>query len=279
MKTIPDRLLFGTAGVPQTSPQASTLSGIRHILTLDLDCLEVEFVQGVKMGMDTAGAIYEEAKKIGIALSVHAPYYISLNSPEEGIRLMSQERLLRSARVGRKCGAQSVVFHPGYYGKNEPEKAYENIKQGIQEVNSILRSERNPIILRPETMGKKAQFGTLEEVLLLCQEIDGILPCIDFSHLYAREGKANSYLHFHRILTKVAKKLGDAALKNMHIHISGTEYNKKGEIKHLNLHESDFRFDDWIQALKDFDVAGKVICESPQQENDAIMLKKLYYGT
>jgi deoxyribonuclease-4 len=126
-------------------------------------------------------------------------------------------------------------------------------------------------------MGKKRQFGSLEEVLLLCREIDGVQPCVDFSHIHARSGKANTYLEFHRILMKIGKKLGEKALKNMHIHISGSVYNDKGEMKHVNLEESDFLFDEWIQALKDFDVRGIVICESPEQDKDALMLKYLYH--
>lgn len=271
-----DRLLFGTAGVPKSSPQTSTLSGIRRIRELGLDCQEVEFVQGVKMGMDTARSIREEAEKLDVALSVHAPYFVSLNSPRESTRLMSQQRLLHSARLARELGARSVVFHSGYYATNTPENTFETIKKSLKEVVSILKSERNPVVLRPETMGKKSQFGSLEEILFLCQDVEGLLPCIDFSHLYAREGKANTYLHFHRTLTKIEKKLGKDAVINMHIHISGIAYNEKGEMKHLMLNEGDFRYDDWIQALKDHGVAGMVICESPDQEKDALMLKKLY---
>lgn len=274
-----DRLLFGTAGVPQSSAGTSTLAGIRCISDLGLDCLEIEFVQGVKMGTSTASLIGEEAKKMNVALSVHAPYHINLNSPEEGKFLASQERILTSARLAKIAGARSVVFHPGFYRKGSPqEEAYDNIKKGIKEVVSILRAERNPVVLRPETMGKRAQFGSLEEILFLCRDVEGLQPCVDFSHIHAREGKMNSYLDFQRILKKIEKKLGAGALSNMHIHISGIMYNDKGEMKHLNLIESDFRYDEWIQALRDFDVKGMVICESPDQEGDAVMLKKLFYS-
>ena len=273
-----DKLLFGTAGVPKSTSGTSTVSGIQRIAELGLDCLEVEFVQGVKMGSDMAEKVNAEAKKHNVFLSVHAPYYINLNSVEAGKRLASQERILSSARLAEKCGAQSVVIHLGFYGKEKPETAYEEIKKGMQEVVSILRAERSPVVLRPETMGKKAQFGSLEEVLLLCRELDGLQPCVDFSHIHARGGKANTYREFFRILKKIGKKLGDGALKNMHIHISGSKYNNKGEMKHLNLEESDFLFDEWIQALKDFDVRGMLICESPEQDKDALMLKNLFYS-
>lgn len=277
MNTGADRLLFGTAGVPHSSPGASSLAGIKHIAQLGLDCMEVEFVKGVKMGSDTAKKIAESAQKLGIRLSVHAPYYINLNSPDKGKWLASQERILNSARLAALCGAKSVVFHCGYYGEKSPENAFQNIKMGLKEIVSILKSERTPISLRAETMGKKSQFGSLEEILLLCREIDGLLPCIDFSHIHAREGKVNSYLEFYRILTKISKKLGKESLSDLHIHISGVEYSAKGEIRHLNLKESDFKYDEWIQALKDLDVKGMVICESPIQEHDAVMLKNFYY--
>jgi deoxyribonuclease-4 len=270
------KLLFGTAGVPNSAPDSLTLAGIQCVAQLGLDCLEIEFVKGLKMGIDTAQKIREKAEAQNIRLSVHAPYYVNLNAAEEGKRLVSQERLLSSARMAEICGAKSAVFHPGYYGKAEAEKAFETITDGLKEVVSILKKERNPVVLRPETMGKKTQFGSLEEILFLCREVDGLEPCIDFSHIHAREGKANSYAEFHRILKKIEKKRGEKTLKNLHIHISGVEYNAKGEMKHIDLQDSDFRYDEWIQALKDYGVAGVVICESPNLEKDALMLKKLY---
>ncbi len=278
MTSASKKLLFGTAGVPHSASAASTLSGIQRISELGLDCLEIEFVRGVKIGSDMCQKIREKAKALNVSLSVHAPYYINFNSPEEGKKLASQERLLTSARMAEKCGAKSVVFHAGYYGGTDPEQAYKTIKKGLMDIVSIMKSERNPVIFRPETMGKKSQFGSLEEILFLCRDVDGILPCIDFAHIHARKGKANSYNEFHRILRKIEKKLGKEALKNVHIHITGIHYTAKGEIKHLNLKDSDLRYDDWIQALKDCAVEGMVICESPNLEQDAKMLKNLYYS-
>jgi len=276
MTSTAKKLLFGTAGIPDSAPQTSSLSALSHIHQLDLDCLEVEFVRGVKIRNDTAAKIREKAMALDIRLSVHAPYYVNLNSPEQGNRLQSHDHLLRSARMGHLCGAKCVVFHSGYYGGSTPEQTYNVIKKELREVLSVLKSERNPVILRIETMGKRSQFGSLDEVLSLCQEVESLEPCLDFSHIYAREGKANSYLDFHRILKKVEKRLGRSALENIHIHISGIDYNQKGEVKHLNLEESDFHYDEWVEALKDLEVKGMVICESPGRETDARMLKELY---
>jgi len=276
MSSAAEKLLFGTAGVPDSSPQTSTLSALQHLSEMGLDCLEMEFVRGVKIGSDTAARIKTKAAVLGIRLSAHAPYYVNLNSVEAGKRMQSQDHLLRSARAADQAGATSVVFHAGYYGPAAPEKAFAVVKKELAQVMASLRSERNPVTLRIETMGRRSQFGSLDEVITLCQEVDGLAPCLDFSHLHSREGKVNSYLDFHRVLKKVEKRLGWSALKDAHIHVSGIEYNLKGEIKHLNLPESDFRYDEWIQALKDLEVEGRVICESPGRETDAAMLKKLY---
>jgi len=276
--TAPKGLLFGTAGVPFSSADDSSLAGIERIVGLGLDGLEIEFVNGVKMGLDTAAKVREKAARLGVRLSVHAPYHINFNSENPGIRLQSRERLLKTARVGAACGAVSVVFHAAFYGKDTAEATYAAVKQELAAVQSIVRSERLAITLRVETMGKRAQFGSLDEVLALCRDVDGLQPCLDFSHLYAREGKINSYADFERVLTKVARKLGPRSLRNVHVHIAGIHFGDRGEIKHLNLEETEYRYDEWLQALRDLGVEGLVICESPNLEGDAVMLKKLYHA-
>jgi deoxyribonuclease-4 len=269
-------LLFGTGGLPESSPDAGTIAGLEHLKDLGLDALEAEFVRGVKIQTEAAHQIRDKAAALGLALSVHAPYYISFNSPEPGTRLQSRDHLLRSARMAREMGARSVVFHAGYYGASTPEQTYAVMKSEIGEVLAVLRSERNPLAIRIETMGKKSQFGSLDEVLLLCRELDGLWPCLDFSHLFAREGKGNSKVDFLRVLRKVEKHLGREALHDIHIHISGIAFNEKGEIKHLNLRDTGYRHEEFIEALRDMRAEGLVICESPDRANDARLLKSLY---
>jgi deoxyribonuclease-4 len=276
MTAVPDGLLFGTAGVPASSDDPSSVQGIERVYRIGLRAMELEFVNGVKMGLDTARKVAQKAAARKIRLSVHAPYFINLNSEDRGKRLQSQERILASARIAAVCGAQNVVFHAGFYGRSGPGRAADEIRKDLSQVLSILRSERVPVILRIETMGKKTQFGSLDEALLICRDLPGLQPCLDFSHIHAREGRVNSYDEFVRVLSKVEKKLGGRALRNAHIHISGCLYNESGELKHMDLMESDFRYDDWIEALRDFDVEGTVICESPNIEADALMIQKLY---
>jgi len=269
-------LFFGTAGVPDSTPQTSTLAALVHLKSLGLDGLEMEFVRGVKIGSETAEKVRRRADELGLLLSAHAPYYVNFNSREIGTRLQSREHLFRSARMAALCGCRSVVFHAGYYGSSTPEETFDILRTSLREILSVLKSERNPVTLRVETMGKRSQFGSLEEVVALCRDVEGLAPCLDFSHLHAREGKANGYVDFHRILRKIEKRLGRAALRDIHVHLSGIAYNEKGEIKHLNLADSDFRYGEWIAAVTDMNVEGLVICESPAREHDAAILKRLY---
>ena len=271
-----ERLLFGTGGVPHSSETQSTIDGIRRIAELGLGCMEIEFVQGVRMGEAGARLVAEAAVREGVKLSAHAPYFINLNARElEKIRA-SQNRILQTARIGSICGTESIVFHAAFYLGDSPEVAYNRVKQYLGEIMHELKRENNRVWIRPEITGKGSQFGTIDEALRLSTELDGVAPCIDFAHWHARTGEFNSYREFASVLSLVRERLGETALGNMHMHIAGIKYSKKGEIKHLNLRESDLRYSELLEALKDFDVRGLVICESPSLEEDALLLQESY---
>jgi deoxyribonuclease-4 len=269
-----EHLLFGTAGTPLSSKGNDSLSGIEQVHELGLGCMELEFVRGVKMGEKTARSVREVAEKLEIRLSVHAPYYINLNAEGETL-IKSKERILNSARIGNVCGAKSVVVHAGFIQGGGRRDVYEKIKKELIGIREQLKIEKIDIILRIETMGRGSQFGTLDEALEIT-EVEGVLPCIDFSHLHAITGKYNSKDEFASILARVEDRLGRSGLDNMHIHVSGIEYSDKGEKRHLVFEESDFKYKELAQAFCDFDIKGMVISESPNLETDAMALKNEY---
>jgi deoxyribonuclease-4 len=271
-----ERLLFGTAGAPPSSKPETTEGGIERVRELGLDCLEVEFVRGVRMSPQSATLVGEVAAKRGVKLTAHAPYFINLNAREPEKVRASKERILQTARIASLFGAVSIAFHSAYYFDDPPGKVYERVKQSLQEIREQLKAEGNHIWIKPEVMGKPSGFGNLEELLNLSTEVEGVAPCVDFAHGHARTGKSNSYAEFADVLKRIGERLGRRALENMHIHVSGIKYGEKGEIKHLMLRESDFRYGELLRALKDYEVKGLLICESPNQEEDALLLQQSY---
>jgi deoxyribonuclease IV len=271
-------LLFGTGGVPHSADKPKgQLNGIRRIAELGLGCTELEFVYGVRLTDAEAAMIANAAQRSKIRLTAHAPYYINLNAHEEDKLVSSQERLLKTAHVAALCGVGDIAFHAAFYMKDEPKDVYPRVKQLLTGIIAEIRRQNKHILLRPELMGKVSQFGTLEELLNLCSEVEGLWPCIDFAHLHARTGKYNTYYEFKGVLGQIEKKLGRPALDNMHIHVSGIQYTARvGEAMHLNLRESDFNYVEFLQALKEMDVKGVVICESPNLEEDALHLQETY---
>lgn len=270
-------LLFGTAGIPN-SAKKDTFSGIMKLRELDLDAMELEFVHGIKISHINAQKINTFSNKYNIKLSSHAPYYINLNSLEKEKIEASIQRIIKTAEISHICGAKNIVIHPGYYHNLDRLEVYNNIKRALHKIINEIQNFN--VILRIETMGKLSQFGSLEEILNLCQDLGPkVMPCIDFAHLHARTiGKINSYQEFCKVIDDINHKLGKNAIKDIHIHVSGIKYSEKGELYHLNFKESDFNYIDLIKALKDLEVEGLVICESPNLEEDAITLKKLYHS-
>jgi deoxyribonuclease-4 len=268
-------LLFGTAGIPTSTHPPTTADGIRRVAALGLDCMELAFVHGVYLNKAEAGAINGVARNNGIKLSAHAPYYLNFNPREEKKRHVSQGILHSTALISHLCGIQDVVFHPGFYMGDPPEQAFQTIKKALGEVLDKLTGDDNPITLRPEVSGKFTQFGTTDEIFRLAQELPQVAPCVDFAHWHAR-GNFNSYGEFTGLLKDLEKKLGRPALESVHFHISGIAYNKHGESKHLPLRASDLNYEELLRAFKDYGLKGTVICESPNPEEDALLLKETY---
>ncbi|MBI2145136.1 TIM barrel protein [Candidatus Woesearchaeota archaeon] len=271
-----NKLLFGTAGIPSAAKGTGTEGGIKNVRELGLDAMELEFVQSVNILPATAPKIKAAAAKENVTLTCHAPYYINLNAAEAEKIEASKKRLIKAAQVAEMCGGVSVAFHPGFYLGGDKEKVYETVKKELTAVVAELKNGGCKIWVRPETTGKRTQFGDLNEILRLCGEIEQVMPCIDYAHVHARESSNNTYGEFCEILAAVEKALGKEALKNMHIQIAGVNYNGSGERNHLNLDDSDLNYKDIIRSWKEFGIAGIVISESPNIEGDALMLKRLH---
>jgi len=264
---------FGPAGIPHACKKKDTLSGIKTVKELNLDAIELEFVYGVKLSVEQALEAKKLSKELGIVLTAHAPYYINLNSNEENKLENSIKFIVDSVKILFYAGGYSVCFHPGWYQKSTKEQSYERVKNALKKAMKKIKDEGYEVWVRPETMEGKSKFGELDEVIKLSQDIEGVLPCIDFAHLRYRNNW-NSKNDFENVLIKIEEGLGKEALKNMHIHISGIMLDKAGT--HVNLNESDLNWKEIFEVLKDFKIKGVIISESPNLEEDALLMKKYY---
>lgn len=258
-------------------------ANLKKFHDLGLKACEIAFTYSVYIKKkEDVERIGETAKKLGIRLSIHAPYWINLNSDDKEKVEKSKQRILNCCKVGTWLGAYRVVFHPGYYGikgnkqdakrinpsfkigvkPDYKEKAYENIKNNILDIQKTIKEKGYTPKLAPEIMGKVNVFGSIEEVNRLVRET-GCSFCIDFAHILARYKEYK----FKETLEKFGRH------KKLHIHFSGIIYGEKGEKKHKKTEKEEWR--KLIKILpKDKDIV--IINESPSTVEDAVEGLKIY---
>ncbi|MBW2979357.1 endonuclease IV [Candidatus Woesearchaeota archaeon] len=248
---------FGPAGFGMPS-----LKGLEHTKELGLTAAEVEFTYGVRMNNKTAEQLGIKAKKLGIALSVHAPYYINLATPDKKKLANSYRNVLQSCERAHFMHANPVVFHPAFYGKLEKNECYQLVKQRILELKDQIKKQGLKVQLAPETTGKPTQFGSFEEIMRLVHETKCSF-CVDFAHLYARNlGK----IDYNQLLKQLKR------FKHIHAHFSGIEYTEKGEKRHIPLKKAFFL--PLAKALLKYKPDITIINESPNIYDDAVKMKK-----
>ena len=268
---------FGTVGSPTGTPKkpGGSVGAIRFTRSIGLTALELGWVQSVRVTEATCADIKAASQEHEVAVSVHAPYFINLNAGSDEWP-KSRKRLMDAAHYGNLAGATDIIFHPGSYFGKPASEVLETAIPRLRECVDELRRAGNPVMLRPETMGKSAMLGSLEDALEMARAIEGVLPCLDFAHLHARpgDGTLNTMEEWSRLLESYGRALGESALRRLHIHLSGIEYGPKGEKKHLELKEADLDLRALLQALHAHGCAGRILCESPIMEMDALKMKR-----
>jgi deoxyribonuclease-4 len=253
------KILIGPAGLGSPG-----LAGLKYISSLGLDCAELSYTRGVYLKEEAAKEIGELAKKLKISLSIHAPYYINLASEDPEKITASKKRLFDSCQSGYFLGADYIVFHPAYYGKRSKEETYEMVKSGILEVQDALdEAGIGNVKLCPETTGKGSQFGDIDELCKLSKET-GCGLCVDFAHIYARNLGKIDYDY-------VCNSIKD--IKPLTAHFTGIVYGSKGERNHKNTEPE--RAKELLEYLKKYKIEIRIINESPQPIDDALMMKEI----
>ncbi len=269
-------LTFAVAGCPHSTPKpGGTVEGLRQAKKLGISAMEIEWVQTVPKDPNRMQEIRKTAEDLDMTLTVHAPYYINLNSPDPVTLAASKKRIIDALTMSEIAGVRSVCVHAAFNLKQPPDVVYENVSRAVEDI--LKQKKLFPSVnLGLETMGRQTQFGTMEEVLKISKEFD-LYPVIDPAHLHARyNGAVNSTAEWNDMFDLYQKYLGKKALGNVHMHFSGIAYGPKGEKHHLPLQESDAKWKDFLKVLKDRKIEGTVVCESPLLEEDTLLMQKTF---
>jgi len=267
---------FGPAGMPPMFKlMGATTSDVPKLLREEgLDAFEygaVQWGQKPQIKQEHAQKIGEETRKNDVKLSMHGSYYINLAGKKDVVEA-SKRRLIACATAADWMGAYVVVFHTGFYGNFEKNFAFKTCLNAIKEVKSEMQSLGLKVKLGPETMGRKFQVGSLEEILTINEQVEGTQLVIDWGHLHARGlGALKKAEDFRAIAEKVEQQLGTEALRSIHCHFSAIEFNSQGEKEHHTLDEKrygpDFRL--LAEVIADFQMHPTMICETPNLDVDA----------
>ncbi|MFW9839885.1 MAG: TIM barrel protein [Candidatus Thorarchaeota archaeon] len=276
---LPDKIRFGPAGYP--SEAKGNVKKVFDIFTdVGMDAFEYAAVYGLRTGKEKAKQIGDLSRQADIFMSMHAAYYISLASATARIRKASKQRLVKALKFAPLMNVKRIVFHAGTHGKRTPEETHTIIRDALKDVWETAGDLGEGALLAPEIAGKLSAYGSQEQIIRLCQEVDGCIPTIDWAHLYARsQGEVNEKDSYHKVLTEFEDELGDLFVNNMHFHVSGITFTEKGEAAHRPLGQ------DWgpdifplVEIVRECGYKPTFISESTNPLEGALYTKFLYEG-
>ena len=275
------RPLFGPSGHSESYAAeglTSTADMPRWTSARGLDIFEYSFGRGVRVSTATAAAIGEKCDEYGVEMSVHAPYFINFASPEPEKAQNSVNYILSSLKVLKAFGGERCVFHAGAQGQDSREAAFARTKDMFARTLELIAEEPDyaDLIVCPETMGKQAQIGTVEEVVELCRLGENVYPCVDFGHINALYGGSlKSARDFEDVVKKLLDGLGEKKTKNMQVHFSKIQYGAKGEIRHLTFADDVYgpEFEPFAEIIVKYGLTPHILSESAgtQAEDSAAM--------
>lgn len=277
------RALFGPGGNSESFYAAgnkSTKQAPKWLSEIGLDAYEYQCGNGVTGSDANFVEVGTKAKEYGIAMSLHAPYFISLSGVETEKRLKSIDYIKKSVHAAELLGADRIVIHTGSASKITRTEA---LALASDTITRALDEIKTDVKFGLETMGKINQLGTLDEVIELCRISPRLIPVVDFGHLNARD-LGNVFVtedDYKRVFDKIGSALTDEAAKNLHCHFSKIEFTSGGEKKHLTFEDSVYgpEFSPLAKVLYENNLTPRIICESAgTMAEDALEMKRMYIG-
>lgn len=258
-----------------------TAQAPEYLDKFNLDCFEYSFGRGITISEGKAIEIGEAFAAADKEISVHAPYFINFANPDDEAAQKSYGYVLSSAKFLKLFGGKRLVFHPAAQGKATREQAVQLTADRLKVLRDyIYLNDLQDLNFCPETMGKFAQIGTVEEIVNFCKIDPVFLPAIDFGHVNAREqGSLKTVEDYKERLQYMIDELGYDRVKNFHVHFSKIMYGGKGEIKHLTFADIVYgpEFEPLAVALKELRLEPYIVSESDgTQAEDARTMKEIY---
>ncbi len=266
------KIFLGPGGIGIGAKERTTIGGIKHVAEIGLNDLECEFVRKVYLTEKTAPEIGNKAKELGISLTSHAPYAINLCSSAKNIVEASKRMIIETLKISEMIGAGCAATHIAYYSGLTPEQATETLKRNIGDMLDKMKQMgiRN-VKLGIETMAKESQFGSLDEVINLCKEVKGIVPYVDWCHIFVRNNGKIDY-------SEIFDKLKVLKLDHIYSHFSNSKYNVNTK-KFMDVHvpmDSHPPFEPLAREILKRKVDISIVSESPVLEMDSIRMKKIF---
>ncbi|MBE5762888.1 MAG: endonuclease IV [Clostridiales bacterium] len=267
---------FNAQGFKKTS------DGAKWLRDRGVDLFEYSFGRGVNISEEKAIAYGKVFKEEGIELSVHAPYFINLATVEEDKALNNIKYIETSLKALKDFGGNRCVFHPGSPVKLDRREAMNILLKAFEQIVQIKNDNGyKDLYLCPETMGKLAQLGDLEEIIEIINVGDeNIIPCIDFGHLNARtQGCFKSKDDYKRVIDRLIDGIGENKTMNMHVHFSKIQYTDKGELRHLTFEDNYYGpdYEPLMEVFSDYKMSPYVVCESAGTQTRDSMAMKDYF--
>jgi deoxyribonuclease-4 len=265
------KIRLGPGGNCQTAKSGGTLGSFERISELKLNAQELEFVRKVFLTEKTAQEVGEKAKELGISLTSHAPYYINLCSEKKSTIEASKRMILETAKISEIVGCEIVAIHAAYYSGHSPEDAFKMLKEGFEDILDKMREMGiRKVKLGMETMAKDSQFGTLDEIVNLCKQVD-VIPYIDWCHLFAKNNGKIDY-------AEIFDKLAPLRMDHTYSHFSNSKFNINTK-KFLDVHvpvDNHPAFEPLAKEILKRKISIHIISESPLLEQDSLKMKKIF---
>jgi deoxyribonuclease-4 len=270
------RRRFGPSGLP---PGVEPELAIPQLAAAGYDACEVGFVSGFKLDYPEAERLGAAARSHDVAISVHAPLAGFMGHLDLGKKYkMATGMLDHSAGLAAACGAEVIVFHPGYLLGRERQDALDAVVEQLLLLGERLDGKGRLVPFGVEVMGRVRELGTLDDVLEIAARVPFVRPVLDFAHMHATSDGAFTEVSLFREALEAADAVMDPG-GPFHIHFSDIAYANRNETKHLPYGDGTLRAEPLAEALAHFERPATVISEAPDEASTQAIGAVLRAGT